>query len=1329
MFSNVSKINGVKRLRSLKKNINDNLSGTKKNKKLSSKTAKYINYYFCKKKKADDKIAFNIEKKKKLEYTPSLFQVIYNIKDDKFINIKKCNILELNSGDKNEENKLNIIKNNKINTECFSNVSNASNEEVRDCLDNKINLNKTDKNEKILAKENYIYNKILQKNDMISIQPCITIRKDKMLKDLKNMDIINNIIDIKKNKDVCNIYLITSLINIYHENNYNYLILKIIKDMKYIVNTMNNKIVSLLLFNLYKYYITCYIKKIYEKDNIINFKSHFNIFYIIDHNLNNLCEQTYEFLNINVIKNFLISISYDIEKNLYCEKDMSILSKIIFVYSFFLDKNYKLFELLIGRIFKSLKIKKEKNKNINNLFIIRTKIENISLIALSFEKLNLYSSKFTFLHSYIILRKINRLIKCGEKLLLLNKKKKILKKKNLKNINLFPMHSRDKLDTKLPLINLKDIFIYLYIINKNNIKNNRFIISILKYAQIFFKANFENDKKNYIYSYFQNVAKKKKQINNTTGSLNIYDNSLKYFRDNLNLTNLRNINKKCKSVNGCNNERVSILDSYKCIALKGGNNKNKNKNKKINKMLALHSLYIINKNRQKKLKTCHNHGDNNNGDNNNGDNNGDNNFIIEKVDMGKMQNDKDDIFPFLITTKKYMNYYLVDLTCMCIFLNYLINYDYLFLTKFETFNCLTKLYIDLLRKTNLKEIHFLYLFRIFEINRKLNIYNNFLTKLLYSSIYFKCKKIIDMNTNKYDYNKTRYVNNFNNTNLFFSKLYEQHTCNYLVKSYIELLKSKNIDIKLFNCINKCLSIFLENKTNLSTNYITLYKCLKLLYLINENVILGMRRRDIFKDEQNYIFYVITNLENIKWDTLNNEYVLKYFKYINNLTKNKKKKKIYNLNFCKKNWIKIEKINQKLCLTINKRICNLNLIEIIKLYLYSNYNFGKKKINLDNLFKNILQYSNIINEQIQDEYFFISIFKITIFKICLNFQEYKNKNKLVDNINKYPDWTLILNLLILIKKQIKNNVNQIKKKNIYLMLTQLFFCLSIIFKQNIWVYKNWRKVNLCAKNWRKISKPNNIEIVENLYEIINIIFKKGWVCNNDDKNFLIYIYLLYFNRMIIKKKEIKIKFFKKKEGKEFLQITQNYINEMNKILNNPLVNSNIAYTNSLLLFFLFKYKIFLINYKNRKNKNKMCLSINNSILYRNLLNYKNDYKLFQILFFTIIYNYNILNNYNFTFIYTPWNYLYNNSILETQQHSTFSFENKYLRNNFYDPIPNKKYTLYYNLNDWNNLATILQKNYRSTNILYLFICRKKEIEHSLKLASFRASNLGPPFCRL
>ncbi|EAA16493.1 hypothetical protein [Plasmodium yoelii yoelii] len=214
-----------------------------------------------------------------------------------------------------------------------------------------------------------------------------------------------------------------------------------------------------------------------------------------------------------------------------------------------------------------------------------------------------------------------------------------------------------------------------------------------------------------------------------------------------------------------------------------------------------------------------------------------------------------------------------------------------------------------------------------------------------------------------------------------------------------------------------------------------------------------------------------------------------------------------------------------------------------------------------------------------------------------------------------------------------------------MLTQLFFCLSLIFKQNIWVYKNWRKINLCAKNWRKInlcaknwrkiSKANNIEIVENLYEIINIIFKKGWVCNNDDKNFLIYIYLLYFNRMIIKKKEIKIKFFKKKEGKEFLQITQNYINEMNKILNSPL----------------------------------------------------------------------------------------------TQQHSTFSLENKYLRNNFYDTIPNKKYTLYYNLNDWNNLATILQKNYRSTNILYLFICRKKEIEHSLKLASFRASNLGPPFCRL
>lgn len=919
MFSNVSKINGVKRLRvkSLKKNTNDNLYGIKKNKKLSSKTAKYINYYFFKKKLAEDKITFNIEKKKKLEYTPSLFQVIYNIKDNKFLNIKKCNILELNSGNKNEEDKLNAIKNNvennKINTEYFSNISN---EEVRDCLDNKINLNNINKNGKIIVKENYAYNKILQKTDMTSIQPCINIRTDKMLKDLKNMDIVNNIMDIKKNRDVCNIYLITSLINIYHENNYNYLILKIIKDMKYIVNTMNIKILSLLLFNLYKYYLTCYIKKIYEKDNIINLKSYLNLFYILDHDLNNLNEQRYGFLNINIIKNFLISISYNIEKSLYYERNMSVLSKIIFVYSFFLDKNYKLFELLIGRIFKSLKIKKEKNTNPNNLFIIRIRIENISLIALSFEKLKLYSAKFTFLHSYIILRKVNRLIKCAEKVLL-NKKKKILKKKNLKHINLFPMYSRNKLDIKLPLINLKDIFIYLYIMNKNNIKNNRFIISILKYAQIFFKADFENDKKGYIYSYSQNAARKKNQINNKTGYLNIHDNSLKCFRDSLNLSNVRNIGKKWKTANAYDNEKVSIFNSYKCIVLK------KNKNKKINKMLALYSLYIANKNEQKKLKKCH---DNNNNDIFPGKINN-SNFIIEQVDNEKknmekiklskineditIKNDQDDIFPFFITNKKILNCYLIDLIDMCIFLNYLINYDYIFLKKFETFNCLTKLYIDLLRKTNLKEIHFFYLFRIFEINRKLNIYNNFLTKLLYSSIYFKCKKIIDINTNKFSY-KISYVNSLSNTNVFFGNLYEQHTCNYLAKTYIELLKSKNIDIKLFNSINKCLSIFLENRENFPINYLTLYKYLKLLYILyennicskninrkkqnddqtrkgnNENVTLEIKD-NIFKYYESYIFFVIKNLENINWDTLNNEYVLKFFKYINNLTKKKKKK--------------------------------------------------------------------------------------------------------------------------------------------------------------------------------------------------------------------------------------------------------------------------------------------------------------------------------------------------------------------------------------------------------------------------------------------------------
>lgn len=77
MFSNVSKINGVKRLRvkSLKKNTNDNLYGIKKNKKLSSKTAKYINYYFFKKKLAEDKITFNIEKKKNLNIRHPFFKL------------------------------------------------------------------------------------------------------------------------------------------------------------------------------------------------------------------------------------------------------------------------------------------------------------------------------------------------------------------------------------------------------------------------------------------------------------------------------------------------------------------------------------------------------------------------------------------------------------------------------------------------------------------------------------------------------------------------------------------------------------------------------------------------------------------------------------------------------------------------------------------------------------------------------------------------------------------------------------------------------------------------------------------------------------------------------------------------------------------------------------------------------------------------------------------------------------------------------------------------------------------------------------------------------
>ncbi|CAD2094879.1 conserved Plasmodium protein, unknown function [Plasmodium vinckei brucechwatti] len=1292
MFSYVSKINGVKRLRvrSLKKDINDNLYGIKKNKKLSSKTTKYINYYFCKKKKVEEKIAFNKEKKKKLEYTPSLFQVIYNIKDDKLLNIKRCNILELSSGDKNKEDKLSIIKNNgennEVNTEYFSTISNA---EVRDSLENKTNLNH--------AEKNGMYNTTLQKSDMVSIQPCVNIRRDKMLKDLKNMDIINNIMDIKKNNDVCNIYLITSLINIYHENNYNYLILKIIKDMKYILNSMNIKMISLILFNLYKYYLMCYIKKVYEKDDKINFKSHYNMFYTLDHGLNNLNEHESGFLNSNIIKNFLISISYDIKKNLYYETNMSVLSRIIFVYSFFLNKDYKLFELLIERIFSSLKIKREKNGS--SISIGRIRIENISLVALSFEKLKLYSSKFTLLHSYILLKKVNRLIKYAEKVLLLNKKKKILKKKNLKHINLFPMHSREKMYIKLPLINLKDIFIYLYIINKNNIKNNRFIISILKYAQIFFKPNFENDKKNHTYSYTQNVSRKKKQINNKTNYLQFYDNSLNSFRDSSNLPSMKNVSNPGKCINTYDIGRINILNSYKSIILK------KKKNKKINKMLALYSLYIANKNRQKRLTNFHN----NNNDMSMGKVSN-SNFIIEKKDINKIElskndedvakeSDKDSLLPFVMANKKILNYYSIDLIGMSIFLNYLINYDYIFMKKFGTFNCLTKLYIDLVRKTNLKEIHFFYLYKMLEINRKLNIYNNFLSKLLYSSIYFKCKKTI-----------TNFEKSSCKTKSQIDNLYDHYTFHYLVKTYIELLKSKIVDINLFNSINKCLSIFLENTKICSTNYLTLHKCLKLLYLLNgNNKHIGLEaKNENLNYHERYAFYVITNLEKTNWSTLSNEYVLKLFKYVNNLVKKKKKKKHFQS--CDENLAKIEKVYKKLCTTINGRIYNFNFLEMIKLYLYSNYNFRNKIFFSNNFLQKVSQHSNNINDKIQDDNMFVSIFKMTMLEICLNLQRnYKNGRKLakgVDNVKQCKNWMSVLNLLTLSKEHIKNNINQIKKKNIYVILMQAFFCLTIIFKHNRWA----------RKRWGEISRPNNTKmnckIMENLFEMIYIILEKGWVCNNDDKNFLIYIFLLYFNKIIIKNKEIKSRFFKKKEGTLFLQTSENYISELNKILNSPLSNSSIAYTNPLLLFFLFKYNTFLINYKNRKSKNQAYSSVSSPILYRNLVSWKNDYKLFRTLYFTIVDNPSILTKYGFTFLCTPWNNLYNHSIEANRHRSTFDLA-KHSENN--------KSTPYYNVKNWNSLVSILQNHYdtNSINILYLFIFRKKEIEHSLKMALMRA----------
>ncbi|CRG97906.1 conserved Plasmodium protein, unknown function [Plasmodium gallinaceum] len=1225
---------------------NSTLYGRKK--KLRGKTTKYINYFFLKKKKVEEQIYYNNIKRKHFKDVSSPFHIICNLKNDKLKFLKKCNLSE----------KKHILENTHIK---FENPNISQIKEIRDANENIRN------NEVIIHDKNYVCEdekKLLDLyNEEYLFLPRMNIKKDRKLKDLKNMNNINNVIDIRKNKDLSNLYLITSLINIYHDNNYNYLILKILKEIKYI-NYMNIKQISLIIYNLYKYYFINYIKNMFSNDDIINFNSFYNYYYILDDFIYNE-NMKYELIDLNIIKQFLISLSIDIKKDIHYETDFNVLSKIIFVFSYFSINDKKLNELLIDRIFKSLHIKKNK------------KIKYFSLISLSFENLKLYYSKFVFMHSYIIIKKMKKLSrKYGNSI--------IYKKKKLKQINLFDFHKKQK---KIPLVELKDIFAYMYILKKNNLKNNQFIMELLKYCNLFFKKNFSKEKDKYIYSYIQNFNNNFHKDDNLSTKEKIMKNCV-YYRS------LKNI--KIEKHNE-DKKKNFLLNSYNSMILK-----KKRKNKKLNKYLALYSLYNINKNIQRLESSKNNYSNdtliqikkvNNNIENyseegkkqkdkivlqekncfkktaNNIINQNINNCVSREKTRDISENNLKDkveykndsiISPIqsndvLITNNSFSKNYEIDIFCLIILLNHLITYDFLFLKKIPIFHNLIKLYLDLIRISKLKQIHFFYFSKIIKINEYMNIYNNFIIKVIYSSIFFKFKNIALFGTG---------VLNF----------YVENLCYYVIILYQNLLKMKIKDYNLNNIIYIYLIKFLEKYKKIS--HILLYRYLKLFYSMKicyepkknyYDKLITYKKSSLIYDKEDFNmtykntllykkfeFLIFENLISLKWNTLDNFYLIKFYKYINKL-----KLHVVINGEMKKN---LDNVYKKLQDIIKEKKCDINFLDILKLYINSNNELKKKIFHLEYFFNNLLSIGNI--EQL-DSSNFILFFKTTFSYIYLN-----NTHKKKFFIKNFD----CIKLINLNRNYINKNIEKIKKKYIYLIIIYNFLYLHKLFQKKLVYHK-------------KIININHVEI---MFEIINKCLE-NWYFINDEKNALIYIFLLYFNSLKKKKKNF---FFTKKHSKKFLDISKNCIEEMNKLWNIYFNNSYTTYINPLLLFFLFKYKIFLNNYSRKKAKS-MIEIINNRTIYYHMLRSKNDFIFLNTIFFSIIKNNYILKNE----LFDDFTNLYFNKI-------TFK---SFICNNF----EKDKKKNYYDLFETIKLNILNKSENNNKNIIYSFIARRKSIEYLIK----------------
>ncbi|SCO73226.1 conserved Plasmodium protein, unknown function [Plasmodium vivax] len=1290
--------------------ISSRVGGAKKQKKLSSKTAKHINYVFEKKKKADEAISFNSLKRRKLKEVPSShFHFICHLKNG-----------EVQSARRGSASLLGGVAPVGEATTGGDRPIGVSLPTGEDRLIGKTTIGELrpigeslPTGEDRLVRETPIWGSSAA-GEAFQFFPRATFRQDRREKDPKNTSALSSIVHLGRNKDICNTYLRASLMNIYHDENHNHVILKMMREVQHTHMYMNSRQISLIIYSLYQHFFTQAVKQIHGKDNPSNCEWYLKLFYILEDDFfvppGNKGERYQSDLPVDnsLMRNLLIRLARNVKTHMHCEDDLNTLSRIAFVYAYFSVRDNSLVELLIRKIFLCMDMKKNK------------KIKYFSLAALALEKWKLYSVKFMRAYSSLVVETVEKVTRKGEELLTNRKEKEKGKKKTkLKHVNLFDVHKREK--KKLPLISLKDILTYFYVLNRNDVKDNHFVERLLRYACLFWGDDCEAQGGNSGGGLSPpSVSKKRESFDDDPASQKNKLLSSPAFRGALYANRRRHKNRSNMmtlyelyriSKRAARRREVPLSCFANRVWLHGGGEKGAPRPEEggegslAMRTLAVRNLPMSDEPVQPSI------------------NRGENNSAFSPPSYGP------ESTVFINKQRRWVSLYKKEVIPMAIFMHHLTRYDYAFVKKKKDFSKLTKLYRDVLLKSDLANLHFFYTHNIVRFYRHTDMCSD-LTTTLYASALQKCRRYIAL--------KNAGV---------LSDVCAQNVCAGVVIFYIQVLKSKIKDDPLTEALSEFLVKFFSTCQPEQVTHQFLIPPLKLLSMLqglrvkvgprndircvtpevkdktnevkmrgyntgellpcNTNDQTDEQKNDVMSNGQNELpsrrtklqllnVTVVTILKGLNWNDVDSFLLLKSYKYMNRLTLTGQEKKA---KFCMN---MVRQKNHSLCSEIThavkSKMSDFNCAELMKVYLYSGNNFKRKTLLLRNFFTNLLLSNGGIVHR-GDNNFFMLFFKTALAHVHLDGVGGEKKKK--KNLYIFKNSNDVMNKLMALSRiYICTHIDSMRRKHVYsLIMHSLLYLCSLL-------QKGKNKGNYRAVRGNPISRI--------LVDIASTTLKR-WTFVNDERSLLIYVCLLCFRNMARKNKKIKNIFFNKNDDKHFVgKLSKVYEEQVEQICLSEFDRPTTTYTNPLLLFLLLKHKIVLRHHRSRKDMRIVQRLVGSGTpLHRLMMNAASDTKLMQVILYAITKNYSILME---------------EDLLDDLHLRTSAVQEQSTRNGTTSSFPLLTHNNPGDVSEWVELimrTSTCEGHHLDNSILCNFVARKKSVEQAVKVAL--SMNVSETFC--